>query len=118
LPRLEVNPGRCRRGLPVGIFRNLGDVVAGVFRRITTDGIVVENTNYLSHDATPHALDSGREASIRRHMRANRATTLLARSLLNRIKEWSDSVLASPLRFLVPARRRRHACWEAGNNRV
>src|SRR6185312_2553851 len=86
------------------IFRNLGDVVAGVFRRITTDGIVVENTNYLSHDATPHALDSGSEASIRRHMRANRATTLLARSLLNRIKEWSEFRIRLTLAFfLVPA---------------
>jgi len=50
-------------------------------------------------------------------MRANRATTLLARSLLNRIKEWSEFRIRLTLAFPRASRRRRHACWEAGNNR-
>jgi len=50
-------------------------------------------------------------------MRANRATTLLARSLLNRIKEWSEFRIRLTLAFPRASRRRRHPCWEAGNNR-
>ena len=53
LARLEVDRRGRRRRLPVRIFGDLGDVVAGVCLRIAVDRIVIENTNYLGHDATP-----------------------------------------------------------------
>ena len=53
LAGLEVDRRRRWRRLPVRIFGDLGDVVAGVFRRISIDRIVIENTNNFGHDATP-----------------------------------------------------------------
>src|ERR1700733_7049816 len=71
LARLEVDLGRCGCGLPVGVFGDLRDVVASVFRRVTIDGVVVENTNYLSHITTPHALVSGWIQGIERISSSN-----------------------------------------------
>ena len=116
LARLEVDLARCRCGLPVGVFGDLGDVVAGVFRRVTIDGVVVENTNYLSHITTPHALVSGREASIRpRYARTEQRP--VAMSLLNWIKAWSEFRLRLTLRFLVPAGAGVRVSWGAADGR-
>src|SRR3990170_7503696 len=53
LAGLEVDGARRGRRLSVGIFRDLGDVVAGIFLGIAVDRIVIENTNHLGHVATP-----------------------------------------------------------------
>ena len=71
LTRLEVDGRRRRRGLPVGIFGDLGDVVAGIGLRIAVDRIVIENTNHFGHDATPSCVD-GRAHDIDPPARARR----------------------------------------------
>src|SRR6202043_1202418 len=93
LARLEVDLARCRCGLPVGVFGDLGDVVAGVFRRVTIDGGVVENTNYLSHITTPHALVSGRGIDPPA-VRAKRATT--CRHVAVELDQGMERISSSP----------------------
>src|ERR1700722_3849365 len=116
LARLEVDLGRCGCGLPVGVFGDLRDVVASVFRRVTIDGVVVENTNYLSHITTPHVLVSGCEASIRpRYARTEQRP--VATSLLNWIKAWSEFRLRLTLRFFVPAGAGVRVSWGAADGR-
>src|SRR3990170_3109298 len=57
LARLEVDGARRGRRLSVGIFRDLGDVVAGIFLGIAVDRIVIKNGENFGHGGTPSWTD-------------------------------------------------------------
>ena len=49
LPRLEIDRARRRQGLAVGVAVEPGQIVAGIFGRISVDRIVVEDAQNLRH---------------------------------------------------------------------
>ena len=104
LTRLEVYGRRRRRGLPVGIFGDLGDVVAGIGLRIAVDRIVIENTNHLGHDATPSCVDGrAHDIDLPALARAGRSTTCRHVAVaLDQGFAWITHS-ASSSRFLMPA---------------